>query len=291
VTSESEGIGVTLEFIEAEGGELADEVTDLGRRVAAFAKRDLVSRDGYLVVLIMVVLTVVMLAVDDSYTGGAVVSAAVMGLLVLITLSRSHVSHTLRLFGAFVTGTALVCAVVAQIRGDLPVVSGSTRPPDAVLLAIGSGAYLVVLALLFPAILRQGFTHRTINLNTVAAALSAYLLLGLIFANACRFVQIVAPPMFAQSQVNGFTYTYFSYVTLTSVGYGDFTPANDAGRTLAILEALFGQVFLVTIVAMVVSNLGREHSPMFRRTAASPDRAPGQPDLTPPTTPPQDTPR
>ncbi len=130
--------------------------------------------------------------------------------------------------------------------------------------AIGSAAYTLLLALLFPAILRRGFTHRTINLNTVAASLSAYLLLGLIFASAYRFIQIVTPPMFAQHNVNGFTYIYFSYVTLTTVGYGDFTAANDAGRAVAVLEALFGQVFLVTIVAMVVSNLGQERRQLHR---------------------------
>jgi voltage-gated potassium channel Kch len=81
---------------------------------------------------------------------------------------------------------------------------------------------------------------------------------GLIFTSAFRFVEIVDPPFFTQTNVNPFTFEYFSFITLSTVGYGDFSPANDAGRTLAMLEGVFGQIFLVTIVALVVSNLGVE---------------------------------
>ncbi len=58
---------------------------------------------------------------------------------------------------------------------------------------------------------------------------------------------------------------YFSFTTLTTLGYGDLTPAGDVGRMLAITEALIGQVYLVTIVALIVTNLGREQeSPAAR---------------------------
>ena len=56
-------------------------------------------------------------------------------------------------------------------------------------------------------------------------------------------------------------------MTLTTIGYGDFTPANDAGRACAILEGLLGQVFLVTIVALVVTNLGQERRGTLARSA------------------------
>ncbi len=139
-----------------------------------------------------------------------------------------------------------------------------------VIFAVGAALYTVLLALLFPAILRQAFSHRRVNLNTVAASLAAYLLLGLIFASAYRLVQIISPPMFSQPNTNGFTYVYFSYVTLTTIGYGDFTAHNDGGRAIAILEGLFGQVFLVTIVALVVSNLGRDRQ-VLRKLPDDPD--------------------
>ena len=49
---------------------------------------------------------------------------------------------------------------------------------------------------------------------------------------------------------------YFSFVTITTVGYGDFTAATDLGRSLAITEALIGQIYLVTVVAAIVGGLG-----------------------------------
>ena len=51
---------------------------------------------------------------------------------------------------------------------------------------------------------------------------------------------------------------YFSFVTLTTVGYGDLTASNSVGRAFAVQEALFGQIYLVTVVALLVSNLGRQ---------------------------------
>jgi hypothetical protein len=53
-------------------------------------------------------------------------------------------------------------------------------------------------------------------------------------------------------------YLYFSFATLTTVGYGDLTAAGDLGRMLAVSEALTGQLYLVTVVALLVGNVGRD---------------------------------
>jgi hypothetical protein len=58
---------------------------------------------------------------------------------------------------------------------------------------------------------------------------------------------------------------YFSYITMTTVGYGDYTAAGNLGRTLSASEALFGQLYLVTVVAVVVSRLGRRREPRAGR--------------------------
>ncbi len=54
---------------------------------------------------------------------------------------------------------------------------------------------------------------------------------------------------------------YFSFTTMTTVGFGDLTAAGDAGRMLAITEALLGQLYLVSVVALIVANLGRTRRP------------------------------
>ena len=95
-----------------------------------------------------------------------------------------------------------------------------------------------------------------------------------------RFVNIVNGPFFVQPNVNGFTFEYFSFVTLTTVGFGDFTAATDAGRAVAMLEALIGQVFLVTIVALVVSNLGQGSSSLRGLTSPTTNAVGPNPEAT-----------
>jgi hypothetical protein len=59
---------------------------------------------------------------------------------------------------------------------------------------------------------------------------------------------------FASNQpANAQTLQYFSFTTLTTLGYGDFTAAGNGGRSIAVMEALTGQVFLATLVARLVS--------------------------------------
>ena len=111
-----------------------------------------------------------------------------------------------------------------------------------------------------------------ITLDTVAASLAGYLQIGLLFAAVYSLVsQIETVPFFATGSdlLSTFDFQYFSFITLTTVGYGDLTPATNAGRSLAMLEAVIGQVFLVTIVAVVVGNIGRDLP--HRRGTTTPD--------------------
>jgi hypothetical protein len=59
--------------------------------------------------------------------------------------------------------------------------------------------------------------------------------------------------------------TYYSFVTLTTVGYGDMATATDLGHTLSVFEALLGQIYLVTVVSLIVTNIRR---PSFRNQQA-----------------------
>jgi hypothetical protein len=63
-----------------------------------------------------------------------------------------------------------------------------------------------------------------------------------------------------QSQTTVVDFLYFSYASLTTVGYGDLSPAEDLGRMLAVSEALLGQLYLVTVVALLVGNIGRDRT-------------------------------
>jgi len=109
------------------------------------------------------------------------------------------------------------------------------------------------------------FAEEGVDSEVVFGALCAYLYIGACYAYLYRAMSILAnAPFFAQpGSENGLNYMYFSFITLTTVGYGDLFPAHGAGRMLAATEAIVGQLYLVSVVALVVSAYGRrrEHRP------------------------------
>lgn len=90
---------------------------------------------------------------------------------------------------------------------------------------------------------------------TVFGAIDVYLLVGLAFSFLYHGMQSWSGDPFFASGVAGTrnTFTYFSFVSLTTLGYGDFTPASDAGRSLAVVEVVIGQILLITVIARLVS--------------------------------------
>lgn len=96
-----------------------------------------------------------------------------------------------------------------------------------------------------------------VNAQSVTGAVCVYLLLGIVFMYVYGVVAVVGDnPFFAQGTDGTRSLRlYFSYVTLATLGYGDYTPKDDLGHTLAIVEALFGQLYLVTVVALLVARL------------------------------------
>jgi hypothetical protein len=94
-----------------------------------------------------------------------------------------------------------------------------------------------------------------VTIQSIYGALSAYLVIGLMFASFFAATDsVTGADFFADGEpANTQTFQYFSFTTLTTLGYGDFTAAGSFGRAVAVLEALTGQVFLATLVARLVS--------------------------------------
>jgi Ion channel len=117
-----------------------------------------------------------------------------------------------------------------------------------------------------------------VTVRTVIGVLSVYLLIGLIFTFVFGIVGAQASSPFFKYGVGGTSsnYLYFSYSTLTTVGYGDLVAELQIGRSFAIIEALVGQMYLVSIVALIVGSLGRlptTHSTPF---SAAPSKRRGR---------------
>ena len=119
--------------------------------------------------------------------------------------------------------------------------------------------YLLPAALLvtatLPVTLVRVLHHRRVTYETVLGALCTYVLLGLLFAFAYLALDLVRDaPFFAQPGAHEASeYLYFSFVTITTLGFGDLSPAVGLPQALTALEALLGSVFLVTLVARLVT--------------------------------------
>jgi ion channel len=99
------------------------------------------------------------------------------------------------------------------------------------------------------------------NVKAVTGAVCVYVLIGLLFVFLYGVIATVSSSDFFAQGTDGTRSLrlYFSFVTLATLGYGDYTPAHELGRTLAIVEALFGQLYLVTVIALLVSRIrGRD---------------------------------
>jgi hypothetical protein len=122
---------------------------------------------------------------------------------------------------------------------------------------------LLLIALAPPAIVSGLIKHFReeggITMQTMFGVLCLYLLIGLLFGTAFAAIEEVSDdPFFEGFNTASATtedFLYFSFATLTTVGYGDLVAATNLGRSLAITEALIGQIYLVTVVAVIVSNL------------------------------------
>jgi hypothetical protein len=166
-------------------------------------------------------------------------------------------------------GTTLMVALVASEAGrrlvhvSIVVIILAAAGAIVVLLSDNSEAhgYASILSFLLVgvapiAIVQSIWRRRVIDIQTVLGAISIYIFIGMFFAFIFESMGDIGNPFFAQQHTATIAdYLYFSFVTLTTTGYGDLTAAGGLGRAFAVLEALFGQIYLVTIVALLVSQL------------------------------------
>jgi voltage-gated potassium channel Kch len=194
-------------------------------------------------------------------------------LTVTFTLAAPH-GDLGRLIGVVLQAAVLVAAVVASrahrwvIR--LSVVAALLGIAGTAAALFGSGQFgnssegLVALlyVILTPPALISGLRKQleqsgAVTIQTMFGVLCLYLLIGLLFGVAYATVdQLSSTPFFAQAGPHGRDdFLYFSYTTLTTVGYGDLVAATNLGRSMAMAEALLGQLYLVSVVAVIISNM------------------------------------
>lgn len=216
-------------------------------------------REVYRYGVVLLLLTTTFTFVMVAPTGGweQVVNALLFSAAILTLLGHTRVSRPLLVVALGMLVLAIGGAVVARFSGRL--VEG-----------VADLAIAGVLVLVPVAILEDFRRQLTVTVQSVTAALCIYLVFGMFFARVASGVaEISGSPYFAgRSGANSSDYLYFSFITLATVGYGDFVPVLPLGRALAVLEGLVGQLYLVTVVALVVGTLvSRRANPPGRSDA------------------------
>lgn len=123
---------------------------------------------------------------------------------------------------------------------------------DASLSAVAASTFALLLAALTFRVLGRVVRIRTVDMHALSGALSVYLLIGFTFGWALRALSLLSDAQTLSSDP-GTDFIYASFITLTTVGFGDIVPLTSAARRLIIVEALIGQIFLATVVARFVS--------------------------------------
>jgi hypothetical protein len=173
-----------------------------------------------------------------------VVLQALMLALAMWTAGRASVYRIEYL----VIGFSVIVAAAGEVWEQQRGVSG------------GVSLYSAALTLMTIVVIALGVSRQeSVNSQSVTGAIGIYLLIGMFFVyiyGASNYLSQSA--FFVQSaSASRPLFQYFSFVTLATVGYGDYTAAHTLGRMLAIVEALLGQLYLVTVLAILVSQLGR----------------------------------
>jgi hypothetical protein len=216
--------------------------------------------DSYGLVMVLILLDYVALSALGSALWSQLVIVWLTAATLLITLHTSHVHRRLMLVGVlFLLAATLVTVVVAD------------QPQSARLHSLIPLMSSLMLLIALTVIVRRIATHPVVTAQTVLGAVDVYLLFGMIFAHLyAALAGLGSTPFFTGVSPTTFNdCLFFSYTTLSTVGYGNLVPAGSFGQTLAMLEALLGQIYLVLLVSRLVSLWGQA-SPRFSRRPSDP---------------------
>ena len=214
------------------------------------ADADRRARERYgLLLAVLIASFVVQGTAPTSDVWRGVVTVLLGAALILSFLAADMPARRLRIAGllvASVVGAALLALLIGLNEAEL----GFTAIANALLVALAPPSIVA-------GVIRSLRAHHVVTVQVLFGVLCLYLLAGMFFAFVYAAIdQISGDPFFAGGQAaTPARSIYFSFATLTTVGYGDLTAASNVGHTLAVTEALLGQIYLVTVVSVVVANL------------------------------------
>jgi hypothetical protein len=204
---------------------------------------------GLVLALVLASFLFTLVAPEAAWTNSVLVIVMAVTAACALWTSGMRRAHSRR--NASIAALALTAAVVNVVPGGAPA-AGAT----AIFACVLTVTVAVVIGI---GVVDQGEANR----NSIRGAIAIYVLLGLMFMFAYGAVAALGDGAFFAQGTDGTraVRAYFSYTTLATLGYGDYTAAGSLGHALSVVEALLGQLYLVTVVALLVSRLqGRKRS-------------------------------
>lgn len=210
--------------------------------------------DAFGLVFVLVLITYVLASLLENRGWGAVVLTAATSLTSVVALTSSHAQAKLVRIAIGLSTLTVALAALAIATSDYT------------WLNLASLIQVLLLALAMGAVLRRVVMAPEVGSRTILGALSVYAVLGILFTFAYGAIdRIQGGPFFeGHPSPSGSDFLFFSYTTLTTTGYGNLVPGGQPGRMISGLEMMIGQIFLVTLVAGLVS-LWRPGEAILRR--------------------------
>jgi hypothetical protein len=209
-----------------------------------------VQRQRYGLLLITILLSLAVQGIASPGKLQQLVVTALAGATAVLAVRAAGLGPRVVRLAAALTVVMLALSIIRAAGGGIG--EGAVRAMNALVVALGPPAVAIGVA-------RDLRATGRVRVEAVLGVLSLYMLIGMLFAFTYGAIdQLGGDPFFANGQDATVSHClYFSFITLGTVGYGDFVARSDLGHTLAVFEALLGQIYLVTIVSVLVSNLGR----------------------------------
>jgi hypothetical protein len=213
------------------------------RRRERWVQRAEKVRDAFGLVFLLVLTTYVLTSLLDNHGWAAVILTCATSATSVIALTSSHAR------AGFVRGAIVLSALTI----GLAVIAAISD--DRLWLNLASVVQITLLAVAMGAVLQRVVTTAEVGSRTILGAISVYTALGILFTYLYGTIDRIQDTPFFEgvSHPAGNDFLFFSYTTLTTTGYGDLVPGGQPGRMLSGLEMMIGQIFLVTLVAGLVS--------------------------------------
>ena len=204
--------------------------------------------DSYGLLLALIVASLIGTAAVGGSAAGPVAVVVLQGSVLIYAIWTSRAGRRV-LRGSLIAVPAVIVAAAVLTGNDSDSAVAAVRAVSTLLSFVAVGS-----------IVRRIGAHPRVDSATVLGALCIYLLIGTLFASLFGTIAALGdvPFFVGRGEPRFVDFLYFSFVTMTTVGYGDFTAATDLGRMLAVSQAVIGQLYLVSVVALVIGNVGRE---------------------------------